>query len=128
MVPGAPMDLLSVSALIANGFEFHFTKAKSWIVTPELDILDLVERSGLFWLKWLKAKDPMAALGASHVTWSGEVGATVLSGSVAPSEMPRVRAENEVVRPTSGNRLAVGGSKAKDGLTAPLKSDSCAGD
>lgn len=79
-------------------------------------------------VEMVESQDPMGALGASHVTCSGEIGATLLSGSVATSEMPRVRAENGVVRPTSGNRLAVDGSKAKDGLAAPLKSDSCAGD
>ena len=128
VVPGAPMDLLSVSALIANGFEFHFTKAKSWIVTPEMDILDLVERSGLFWLKWFKAKDPKAALIASRAARSGKIEAVSSWRSAAQSEKPRVRAETEVVRSKSGNRLTVVGSKTKGGETAPLKSDSRADD
>ena len=50
-VLGAPNDLLSVSALLQQGYEFHFTKEKSWIVTPEMVILDLIEKGGLFWLK-----------------------------------------------------------------------------
>ena len=51
-VLGAPNDLLSVSALLQQGYEFHFTKEKSWIVTPEMVILDLIEKGGLFRLKW----------------------------------------------------------------------------
>jgi hypothetical protein len=55
VVPGAPSDLLSVSALVAAGYSFHFTPNGSWIVTPEMEILDLVEKSGLYWLKWHQA-------------------------------------------------------------------------
>jgi len=52
-------DLLSVSALLQQGYEFQFTKDKSWIVTPEMMILDLIEKGGLFWLKWQKVIDPL---------------------------------------------------------------------
>jgi hypothetical protein len=58
-VLGAPNDLLSVSALLQQGYEFHFTKEKSWILTPEMETLDLIEKGGLFWLKWQKAIDPL---------------------------------------------------------------------
>ena len=57
-VLGAPNDLLSVSAMLQQGYSFHFTKEKSWILTPEMEALDLIERGGLFWLKWQKSIDP----------------------------------------------------------------------
>ena len=58
-IAGAPSDLLSVSALVACGYEFHFTKSGAWIVTPEMDIVDLEQRGGLYWLKWTKTVDPL---------------------------------------------------------------------
>jgi hypothetical protein len=57
-VLGAPNDLLSVSAMLQQGYSFHFTKEKSWILTPEMEALDLIEKGGLFWLKWQKSIDP----------------------------------------------------------------------
>ena len=57
-VLGAPNDLLSVSAILQQGYSFHFTKEKSWILTPEMEALDLIEKGGLFWLKWQKSIDP----------------------------------------------------------------------
>ena len=57
-VKGAPNDLLSVSALLQQVYSFHFTKEKSWILTPEMETLDLIEKGGLLWLKWQKAMDP----------------------------------------------------------------------
>ena len=60
-LPGAPNDLLSVSAMVTLGYEFHFTRKSSWIVTPELDVIDVVERAGLYWLKWRKAITPAMA-------------------------------------------------------------------
>lgn len=59
-LPRAPNDLLSVSAMVTLGYEFHFTKKGSWIVTPEMDIIDIVERAGLYWLKWKKAITPVS--------------------------------------------------------------------
>ena len=59
-VAGAPSDLLSVSGLVACGYEFHFTKAGAWIVTPEMEIIDLEQRAGLYWLKWIKTVDPLS--------------------------------------------------------------------
>jgi len=58
-VPGAPSDLLSVSALAAFGYEFHFTKTRAWMVTPEMDVVDLEQKAGLYWLKWKRAVDPL---------------------------------------------------------------------
>lgn len=49
-VQGAPHDLLSVSGLVLLGYEFHFTQARSYVVTPELEILDLLQKGGLYWL------------------------------------------------------------------------------
>ena len=60
-LPGAPNDLLSVSAMVALGYEFHFTRKASYIVTPEMDVIDIVERAGLYWLKWRKAIYPVRA-------------------------------------------------------------------
>ena len=51
-ISGAPVELLSVSSLLKEGYEFHFTPRGSWIVTPDMEALDLVERGGLFWLEW----------------------------------------------------------------------------
>ncbi len=57
-VLGAPNDLLFVSALLLQqGYSFHFTKEKSWILTPEMETLDLIEKGGLFWLRWQKSID-----------------------------------------------------------------------
>ena len=69
-VKGAPNDLLSVSALVALGYEFHFTAARSWVVTPELEILDLLEKGGLFWLKWIQANDPRVLVDHARGTYS----------------------------------------------------------
>jgi hypothetical protein len=58
VVKGAPHALISVSSLILLGFEFHFTKEKSWVVTPSMDIINMEQRGGLFWLKFNKVKEP----------------------------------------------------------------------
>ena len=47
-VLGAPNDLLSVSAMLNQGYSFHFTKEKSWILTPEMETLDLIVKGGFF--------------------------------------------------------------------------------
>ena len=57
-VSGAPHDLLSVSSMISQGYEFYFTKSRSYIITPDKDELDLIQKHGLFWLKWRRAVDP----------------------------------------------------------------------
>ena len=57
MVPGAPNDLLSVSALVDQGYEFHFVNERSYVVTPAKEELEHVRKSGLYWLKWAKAID-----------------------------------------------------------------------
>ena len=82
-LPGAPNDLLSVSAMVTLGYEFHFTRAASWIVTPELDVLDIVERAGLYWLKWKKAITPAVAAATAVKEPAGTIiGPTVVSDPV----------------------------------------------
>jgi len=46
-VPGAPHDLLSVSAMVLLGYEFHFIKSGSYIVTPDGDRVELLQEKGL---------------------------------------------------------------------------------
>ena len=48
--------------MLQQGYSFHFTKEKSWILTPEMEALDFIERGGLFWLKWQKSIDPSTQL------------------------------------------------------------------
>ena len=72
-LPGAPHDLLSVSALAKSGYEFHFTKERSYAVTPDQEELELLQRSGLYWLKWRRAVDPFITQGrgASQLPYHG---------------------------------------------------------
>jgi hypothetical protein len=70
-VPGAPSDLLSVSALVAHGYEFHFTASGAWMITPEMDIKDLEQKGGLYWLKWAKAVNPLSAEYVSQAAKQG---------------------------------------------------------
>jgi len=65
-VVGAPNDLLSVSGMVRLGYSFHFTPERSYVVTPELEILELLEKSGLYWLKWHRAVDPASAREQKH--------------------------------------------------------------
>ena len=62
VVPGAPNELLSVSGMVALGYEFHFTPKGAWVVTPELEVIDVVTKGGLYWLRWAIATDPLAPL------------------------------------------------------------------
>ena len=48
VVPGAPHALLSVSAMVRAGYTFHFSQSGSYMVTPSMDIVDLIERGGLY--------------------------------------------------------------------------------
>ena len=57
-LPTAPHGLLSVSAMVKLGYDFHFAANRSYIRTPDGDELDLEQRSGLYWLKWRRAVDP----------------------------------------------------------------------
>ena len=52
----APHALLSVSAMVSLGYEFHFVKGGSYIVTPELDVIDMIERNGLYWMPFRHAR------------------------------------------------------------------------
>ena len=71
-LPGAPHNLLSVSALTATGYVFHFEDKNSYVVTPEGETLELLQANGLYWLKWRRAVDPaVQKLGAATATRSG---------------------------------------------------------
>ena len=102
-VKGAPNDLLSVSAMLQQGYSFHFTKEKSWILTPEMETLDLIEKGGLFWLKWQKAMDPSTqhadyekycaeAAKSAEIPLAEGGGAAVVSGE--PDDAERVKSES----------------------------------
>ena len=51
-IKGSPNDLLSVSSLVRLGYEFHFIQGGSHMKTPNGELVELVERSGLYWLRW----------------------------------------------------------------------------
>ena len=57
--------------MVALGYGFHFTARGSWIVTPDLEILDIVEKGGLYWLKWAKAVNPLSAEYVSQAAKQG---------------------------------------------------------
>ena len=59
-VPTAPERLMSVSAMVLQGYSFHFAGERSYVVTPGGDELDLLQRSGMYWLKWRRAISPMS--------------------------------------------------------------------
>jgi hypothetical protein len=44
VVPGTPHALLSVSAMVRAGYTFQFSQSGSYMVTPSMDIVDLIER------------------------------------------------------------------------------------
>lgn len=55
LINGAPNALLSVSQMCNVGYEFHFTKSGGVMVTPDGEQVDLVLRSGLYWLRFRRA-------------------------------------------------------------------------
>ena len=59
-VKGAPHQLLSVSVMVRDGYEFHFGQPESYMLTPGKDKVLMVEKSGLFWLKLKRAVGPAA--------------------------------------------------------------------
>jgi len=91
-VQGAPHDLLSVSGLVLLGYEFYFTQARSYVVTPELEILDLLQKGGLYWLKWTRAVDPDAL----HRKSSREAGNAEAAGNIADCEAGNADAAGDV--------------------------------
>lgn len=56
IVREASNDLLSVSVMVDRGFEFHFRKEESYMLTPDGHKLVFIRYGGLFWLKWNKVK------------------------------------------------------------------------
>ena len=55
---GNTINLLSVSSLAAMGNEFHFTRQRSWMKTPDGHEIDFEHKGGLYWLRWQRAIDP----------------------------------------------------------------------
>jgi hypothetical protein len=58
-INGAPMDLISVSALVKEGYEFHFTQNASYLTTPDMKVITLIERNGLYFMQWKRTVDPI---------------------------------------------------------------------
>jgi len=49
--------------MIAIGYEFHFAKERLFIVTPSGEELELIQKAGLFWLRWRRSSG-----GSPHTT------------------------------------------------------------
>ena len=70
---GNTINLLSVSSLAAMGNEFHFTRQRSWMKTPDGHEIDFEHEGGLYWLRWQRAIDPSADSGqAMHTAEDSE--------------------------------------------------------
>mmetsp|Transcript_10386 Transcript_10386/g.13573 ORF Transcript_10386/g.13573 Transcript_10386/m.13573 type:complete len:116 (+) Transcript_10386:860-1207(+) len=54
------MDLISVSALVKEGYSFHFTPKASYLTTPDMKVVTLIEKKGLYLMKWQRTVDPVA--------------------------------------------------------------------
>ena len=130
VVRGAPNTLLSVSCLVKIGFEFHFTKKKSWIVTPDLEIINLEQRGGLYWLRYkqlveptetdaaTKARKEEVVLGAERSVLESESaqGAQVSYIEESSSELnaqPIVEGKRELAREVSAAAEVQGGQSAE---------------
>ena len=55
LVDGAPNFLLSVSKMCDVGYKFAFSKAGGRMTTPDGHEVNLIRRSGLYWLKFKRA-------------------------------------------------------------------------
>jgi len=73
---GSTVMLLSVSSLAAIGNEFHFTRQRSWIKTPDGHEIIFEHEGGLYWLRWKRAIDPSKYSG----NYSGQSSEQVLRG------------------------------------------------
>ena len=73
-VDGAPHELVSVSNMIENEYEFHFTEEESYIISPEREKIILLRKSGLFWLKMKRAVGPAASAGLARIPRGKNVG------------------------------------------------------
>ena len=62
VVPGAPHALLSVSAMVRAGYTFQFSQSGSYMVTPSMDIVDLIQRGGLFWQNFEEPSYPQPTM------------------------------------------------------------------
>ena len=75
VVQGAPNDLLSVSGMVAIGYQFHFQKPVSYVVTPEKEVLNLIEQNGLYWLRWKQTNELSLATSKLHTMTEARAGA-----------------------------------------------------
>ena len=125
VVPSAPSDLLSVSALVVAGYSFHFTPNGSWIVTPEMEILDLVEKSGLYWLKWHEAVDsaPQRTTYIDHAESVGEAEDKDLLANAAGTYDVEDEEEDLPVIPEDEGRLELNCVESPD--MAPFDFSQC---
>ena len=71
-VATAPENLLSVSVMVSYGYEFHFTRSRSWLVTPTLEVVELEQKGGLFWLTW----KPLDSISDDHSAAASEISTT----------------------------------------------------
>ena len=46
--------------MVRAGYTFQFSQSGSYMVTPSMDIVDLIERGGLYWLRFRRAIVPAA--------------------------------------------------------------------
>lgn len=59
VVPGAPLELISVSKMRSLGYGFHFPpEGMAYMTTPTMRTVIMIERNGLFMVKWKRAVDP----------------------------------------------------------------------
>ena len=66
-VRGAGNALMSVSVMVSAGYEFHFTKTESYLLTPEKAKVALEAKGGLYWLKWNRAIGPGSSPGKQSI-------------------------------------------------------------
>ena len=77
-------------------------------MTPEMVILDLIEKGGLFWLKWQKAIDPLTQR-ADYEKYCADVAAEGGATGLADSRTAAVlsaSSEHDVGRVESQNGVA----------------------
>lgn len=106
-VPNAPTNLLSVSNMTKMSYEFHFTKARSWIVTPDLDVIELEEKNGLYWITWRPV--PMQSTAAATETVEADIASSQPRDATIACAEPGAPYEDELDEPLSEDALSNGG-------------------
>ena len=105
-VDGAPHDLISVSNMVKNGYEFHFTAKEAYIISPNREKIILFEKSGLYWLKMKRAIGPAASAGLARIP----------RGKSVEQKRPLLRQDlNEFVNIEVKNKTATPFQKCRDG-------------